>query len=147
MSSKCVFKPWKVKESDEFDSFWPHALQPARLLCPWNSPARILEWVAIPFSRGFPNPGIEPRSPGLQADPLPPESPIPTLTWFRNSFFSSAPRTLSPTAELKLTSVALFLTFSVPTRAAGHKVLSWNVQGWFVILQNKYSLGDKRAKW
>ena len=21
-------------------------------LCPWNSPARILEWVAIPFSRG-----------------------------------------------------------------------------------------------
>ena len=24
----------------------------ARLLCPWNSPARILEWVAIPFSKG-----------------------------------------------------------------------------------------------
>ena len=31
-------------------------------------PARILEWVAIPFSRGFSNPGIEPRSPTLQAD-------------------------------------------------------------------------------
>ena len=27
--------------------------------------ARILEWVAFPFSRKFPNPGIEPRSPAL----------------------------------------------------------------------------------
>ena len=32
--------------------------------------ARILEWVAFPFSRDFPNPGIEPRSPPLQADSL-----------------------------------------------------------------------------
>ena len=29
------------------------------------SQARILEWVAISFSRGLPNPGIEPRSPTL----------------------------------------------------------------------------------
>ena len=28
--------------------------------------ARTLEWVAIPSSRGFPNPRIEPRSPTLQ---------------------------------------------------------------------------------
>ena len=27
-------------------------LDPTSLLCPWNSQARILEWVAIPFSRG-----------------------------------------------------------------------------------------------
>ena len=33
--------------------------------------ARILEWVAISFSRDLPNPGIEPRSPALQADALP----------------------------------------------------------------------------
>jgi len=36
--------------------------------------ARILEWVAMPFSRGnFPtqaNPGIEPGSPALQANSL-----------------------------------------------------------------------------
>ena len=35
--------------------------------------ARILEWVAFPFSRDplvDPNPGIEPRSPALQADSL-----------------------------------------------------------------------------
>ena len=32
--------------------------------------ARILEWVAFPFSRDLPNPGIEPRSPALQVDSL-----------------------------------------------------------------------------
>ena len=32
--------------------------------------ARILEWVAMPFSRESFNPGIEPRSPTLQADSL-----------------------------------------------------------------------------
>ena len=35
--------------------------------------ARILEWVAVPFSRDLPNPGMEPRSPALQADSLPAE--------------------------------------------------------------------------
>ena len=33
------------------DSLQPHGLHPTRLLCPWDSQARILEWVAIPFSR------------------------------------------------------------------------------------------------
>ena len=36
--------------------------------------ARKLEWVAFPFSRGLPKPGITPRSPTLQADSLPAES-------------------------------------------------------------------------
>ena len=37
--------------------------------------ARILKWIVIPFSKGSsqPNPGIEPRSPVLQADSLPAE--------------------------------------------------------------------------
>jgi len=30
--------------------------------------ARVLEWIAISFSRDLPDPGIEPRSPALQAD-------------------------------------------------------------------------------
>ena len=34
------------------DSLQLHGLQPTRLLCPLNSPGRILEWEAIPFSRG-----------------------------------------------------------------------------------------------
>ena len=33
--------------------------------------ARILEWVAIPFSRGLPDPAMELASPALQADSLP----------------------------------------------------------------------------
>ena len=36
----------------------------------WIFQARILEWVAISFSRGFSDPGIQPRSLALQADSL-----------------------------------------------------------------------------
>ena len=39
--------------------------------------SRILEWVAFPFSRNLPNPGIKPRSPALQADSLPAEPQPP----------------------------------------------------------------------
>ena len=35
--------------------------------------ARILEWVTFPSPEHLPNPGIEPRSPALQADSLPAE--------------------------------------------------------------------------
>ena len=34
------------------DSLQPHGLQPTRLLCPWDFPARILERGAISSSRG-----------------------------------------------------------------------------------------------
>ena len=37
--------------------------------------ARILEWVASPFSRDLPDPGIEPGSPALHTDSLPFEPP------------------------------------------------------------------------
>ena len=37
--------------------------------------ARILEWVAISFSRDLPDPGIELRSPAWQADALTSEPP------------------------------------------------------------------------
>jgi len=32
---------------------WPHGLGPTRLLCPWILQAKILAWVAIPFSREY----------------------------------------------------------------------------------------------
>ena len=35
--------------------------------------AKILEWVAFPFSRGLANSGTEPRFPALQVDSLPAE--------------------------------------------------------------------------
>jgi len=34
------------------DSLQPHRLWPSRLLCPWNFPATILEWVVISSLRG-----------------------------------------------------------------------------------------------
>ena len=36
--------------------------------------AKILEWVAFPFCRDLPNPGIEPRSPALQVGSSPAET-------------------------------------------------------------------------
>ena len=42
--------------------------------------ARILEWVAIPFSRDLSDPEIEPGSPALQADSL--LSEPPEDSWF-----------------------------------------------------------------
>ena len=37
--------------------------------------ARILEWVAVSFSRDLPNSVVKPRSPTLQVDSLPAELP------------------------------------------------------------------------
>ena len=45
--------------------------------------ARILEWVAMPFSRDLPYPGIKSRSPVLQADSLPSE-PSGKPLWDKN---------------------------------------------------------------
>ena len=53
-------------------SLQPHGLQPARLLCPSDSPGN---WSGLPCPPpgALPNPGIKPRSPTVQADSLPPE--------------------------------------------------------------------------
>ena len=64
--------------------------------------ASIREWVAIPFSRNLPNPGIKPRSLALQADSLPFEpqgkSKIQTqlLAFLSASVFKIYPVLLSP---------------------------------------------------
>ena len=42
--------------------------------------ARILKWIAFPFSRGSSHPEIEPRPPSLQADSLPAEPQGKPLT-------------------------------------------------------------------
>ena len=46
---------------------------PMAYIVPGILQARILEWVAFPFSGHLRNPGIKPRSPALQADSLPAE--------------------------------------------------------------------------
>ena len=64
-----------VSHSVTYNSLRPHELEPARLLCPLNSPGKILERVPFPSKGDLPYPGIEPRSPALQADSLPSEPP------------------------------------------------------------------------
>ena len=50
---------------------WPHGLQPARLLCPWDSLGKSTEVDCNAILQGiFPTQGSN-RSPALQADPLP----------------------------------------------------------------------------
>ena len=50
----------------------------------------MLEWVAISFSRDLPNPGIEPRSPALQADSLLSEPPGKPEYMMRNAGLDEA---------------------------------------------------------
>ena len=54
------------------DSLWSHRPQPARLLCPWGFSRSGLP---CPPPGDLPNPRIERRSPALQVDSLPSESP------------------------------------------------------------------------
>ena len=52
------------------NSLWPRGLY-----SPWSSPGRILEWAAIPFSRGSSQPRDRTQVSSLQADSLPSELP------------------------------------------------------------------------
>ena len=63
MATHSSILPWRIPWTEE-----PGGLQSMRL-------QRVLEWVAISFSGDLPNPGIEPRSPALQADALLSELP------------------------------------------------------------------------
>ena len=50
---------------------WPRGLQPARLLCPWDSPGKKTGAACHARARGaLPDPGMEPRSPAFRADSL-----------------------------------------------------------------------------
>ena len=56
------------------NSLQPHGLQPTRLLCPTGfSRLEYRNELPCPPPGDLPNPGIEPRSPTLQADSLPAE--------------------------------------------------------------------------
>ena len=48
------------------DSLRPHGPYSTRLLCPWDSPGKNTEWVAIPFSGG----SSQPRDPRIELESL-----------------------------------------------------------------------------
>ena len=53
----------------------PYRLQPARLLCPWDSPGKNTAVVTIPSPGDLPDPGIKPDSPILAGRVCAPEPP------------------------------------------------------------------------
>ena len=58
----------------ESHSFVSDSLRPLGLYSPWNSPGQNTGVGSLSLLQGdLPNPGIEPRSPTLQADSLPDE--------------------------------------------------------------------------
>ena len=61
---------------DVSHSLQPPGLEPTRFLCPWSSPGKNTGVGSHSFLQGdLPDPGIELRSPALQADSLPSEQP------------------------------------------------------------------------
>ena len=69
--SKCVDSCAVLSHSVVSHSLRLHELEPARLLCPWGF-SRQEYWSGLPCTPpgDLPNPGIELRSPALQADSL-----------------------------------------------------------------------------
>ena len=68
------FRPSQVKV--KVTQSCPPPCNPMNYIAHGILQARILEWVAFPFSRGiFPTQGSKPRFPTLQADSLPAEPP------------------------------------------------------------------------
>ena len=77
---ECISREFWFWSGKAQGSFWEvKVAQSSLILCdpmdcdPWNSPARLLEWVAFPFSRGSFQPWDRTWSPALQTDSLPAE--------------------------------------------------------------------------
>ena len=70
------------------NSLWQHGLQPPRLLWPWGF-TRQEYWGGLPGLPPWhlPNLGIKPRSPALQVDSIPAESPGKSLWMWVTSFW------------------------------------------------------------
>ena len=79
------------------DSLWPHGLY-----SPWNSPDQNTGVGSHSLLQSiFPNAGIEPRSPALQADSLPTEPPggrPRILEWVAYPFFSGSSQSRNRTS-------------------------------------------------
>ena len=106
------------KENCHFSTFSPsicHKVrgQDAMSLVFWTL-SWTLEWVAISFSRGSPNPGIKPGSPALQADSFTNWATREALYKYRASLLSTVSRRVGNDWEtLTYSSAKIFLNFWV----------------------------------
>ena len=74
---------FRSESESEGGSIVTDSVQHHRLHSPWNSPGQNTGVDSLSLLQGnLPNPGIEPRSPALQADPLPAE-PQDSLSEFK----------------------------------------------------------------
>ena len=121
----------KVKWSENHSGVF-NSLQPVDYTVHGILQARVLELVTFPFSRGFSQPGIEPRSPALQADSLPDEpqgkpknTRVGSLSLLQGIFSTQESNGVSFIADRFLTNWAL--------REALIKWKSW----WFTVTGNQ----------
>ena len=71
---KPLKKVESVSHSIMSNSLWPHGLQPAKILCPWDFPGKNTGVGSHSLLQGiFPTQGSNQGSPSLQADSLPTE--------------------------------------------------------------------------
>ena len=105
------------------DPFQPHGCSPPGSSVLEISQARILEWLPFPSPGDFPDPGIKPVSPALQADSLlsePPEKPpvesyILVITLNVNRFKHTNQKTQSGRAD---ENVHVYISTSIPHNSA-----------------------------
>ena len=105
--------------------------------------ARVLEWVAMPSSRGLPDPGIEPESPSLlhrQAGSLPLAPPRKRSFWWflallglqmrRSSLCLHPPMAFSSKCSLLFFSFKyLFIYLAVPSLSCSMSLSSCSIWG------------------
>ena len=72
-TSECLRDILYVAGESESPSVVPNSLWPHGLYNPWNSLGQDTGVGSLSLPGDLPNPGIEPRSPSLQADSLPAE--------------------------------------------------------------------------
>ena len=96
---------------------------PTRLLCPWDSQARILEWTAIPPPGDLPDPGIETAS--------------PTSLVLAGGFFSTRPPGKSPYGYVCMCIKSLQLCLTLcdpmdcsPSGSSVHGILQARILEW-----------------
>ena len=111
------------------NSLQSYGLQPTRLLYPWGF-SRQEYWSELPCPPpgDLPNPGIQPRSPTIQADSLPSEPPGKTIALTLQTFVSRVMSLLSNT-------LSLFVITFLPR--SNHLLISWLQSSSAVILEPK----------
>ena len=120
VSAPCQTTRLLFSRSVVSDSLWPHGVQTARLLCPWDSPGQNI-WSGLPFPSpsDLHDPGIEPASPALTGGFFPTESTgkpelLPPLKNqpIRLDFFFGGERTV---CIRKFQKMKVFFFFSLTT--------------------------------